>query len=105
MGSLLFTQPNCLGEAYINVGNGLFFAGALTGPYIEEGRFWAVRREVETGVIPIESSSLPTNTVDPNPCVNQSSSVDERLPADEITEPLPFTIPFPLPLYVAPIAP
>ncbi len=64
-----------------------------------------IRRELETGVIPIESTSLPTNTVDPNPCVNQSSSVDERLPADEITEPLPFTIPFPLPIYVAPIAP
>ncbi len=46
----------------------------------------------------IQSQILPGGTCQPTGFV-----LDARLAADEITEPLPFTISFPLPIYVAPI--
>ena len=100
MGALLFTQADCQGQAYLGPA-GKPFGGALIGPYLPSGSFFAVRREVETGLIPVLSESGHSSGT----CMPNSTTIDLGLPADEITEPLPFTIPFPLPIYVAPIAP
>ena len=95
--ALYFSQANCQGQAYVaGTGNGLVFAGALVGPYVALNRFWATRRFIDPGPILIGSQSN-------GPVCTAGGTFSFLIPADEVTEPLPFTIPFPLPIYIAPI--
>ena len=100
---LLFTEPNCQGQAYIDDRSNpqqIGFAAQLLGPYPEGfPTYFVTRTEVDVEVGRTVSRLSPTACF---PYDNTSFTV--AIPADPFMGTLPFPIPVPEPIFVG-IAP